>query len=58
MPACPPSFPRFLLIWGKKFNLDRSKSETILGIKYRDLKETLVEMAEWMINSKMIPDNR
>jgi nucleoside-diphosphate-sugar epimerase len=24
MPECPPAFPRFALIWGKDFNLDRS----------------------------------
>ncbi len=38
--------------------MDNSKSTSILGIKYYDLKDTLVGMAETMIGLGMLPDNR
>jgi hypothetical protein len=47
-----------LPMWGKTFNLDHSQSEKILNIEYRDLKETIIEMAEAMIKLNIIADKR
>ena len=58
MAECPPGNPRFAIMWGKEYKLDRSKSESILGIKYHNIKDTVVDMSESMINLGMLPDNR
>ncbi len=58
MAECPPENKRFKVIWEKHFIVNHSKSERLLGIKYIDIKETLIQMAEKMIDSGLIPDNR
>ncbi len=58
MTECPPENKRFKLIWEKNFNMNHLKSEKLLGIKYIDIKDTLIQMAEKMIDSGLIPDNR
>ena len=55
---CPPENLRFKNVWGHKYDLDNSKSTEILGIKYYDIKDTVVDMAETMIGLGMLPDNR
>ena len=58
MEACPPNNPRFAAMWEKQYQLNHSKSVDILGIKYQDIKETMVDMAESLIENGLIPDNR
>jgi dihydroflavonol-4-reductase len=58
MAESPPDNKRFKLIWEKKFNISHAKSEKLLGIEYLDIKETLIDMAEKMIEDGLIPDNR
>ena len=58
MEACPPNNPRFAAMWEKKYQLNHSKSVDILGIKYHDIKDTMVDMAESLIENGLIPDNR
>ena len=38
--------------------LENTKSTTILGLKYHDIKNTLVDMTESLIAHGMVPDNR
>ena len=58
MTECPPENKRFKLVWERKYDVDHSKSERLLGIKYIDIKDTLIEMAEKMIQDRVIPDHR
>jgi dihydroflavonol-4-reductase len=58
MEQCPPENVRFKNIWGRHYDLVNTKSQEILGIKYYDIKDTVVSMAEAMINHGMVPDNR
>jgi hypothetical protein len=51
MEACPPNNPRFAAMWEKKYQLNHSKSVDILGIKYHDIKDTMVDMAESLIEN-------
>ena len=58
MTECPPDNKRFKLVWERKYDVDHSKSERLLGINYIDIKDTLIEMAEKMIQDGIIPDHR
>lgn len=58
MEQCPPNNPRFEIMWDRTYNMDHTKSVEVLGIKYHDIKDTLIDMAEGLIDFGMIPDNR
>ena len=58
MTECPPNNPRFAIMWEKNYDMNHSKSVEILGIKYHEIKDTMVDMAESMIEAGMLPDNR
>ena len=45
-------------MWDKRSEFDNSRSKTILGIQYHEVKDTLVAMATQMIDDGIIPDNR
>ena len=58
MAECPPNNPRFALMWDCRYEMDNTKSKEILGIKYYDIKNTMVDMAESLIANGTIPDLR
>jgi nucleoside-diphosphate-sugar epimerase len=58
MEECPPENVRFKNAWGHHWKLDNTRSTSILGIKYHDVKDTLVDMTEALISHSMIPDNQ
>ena len=45
-------------MWEKVYKIDNSRSKEILGIKYYEISDTLVSMAEALINNGVLPDNR
>ena len=45
-------------VWGMKITVENSKSEQMLGFKFRDLKTATLEMAESLIDLGYIPDKR
>lgn len=47
-----------LLIWGKEAQVDNSKAQRILGVRFRPAKESFFEMAESMIAAGVIKDKR
>jgi hypothetical protein len=55
---CPVDNLRFKNNWKRNYNLDNTKSQEILGIRYYDIKETLFSMIETMIEHGMLPDYR
>ena len=63
---CPMKFASFfsatvkemLPNWGKPILMDNSSSQKILGIQYRDTKESIIALAECMIENGVIPDKR
>lgn len=55
MTECPPGNLRQKTIWGQSFKLDRTKSEKILKVQYHSMKDTLVTMANGMIEAGIIP---
>jgi dihydroflavonol-4-reductase len=58
---CPMDNPRakmLQLLWNREYRLDRTRSENVLGIKYHDIKDTVIDMAESFVELGMIPDNR
>jgi nucleoside-diphosphate-sugar epimerase len=58
MAECPPGNLRFQVMWEKRSEFDNSRSKTVLGIQYHDIKDTLVSMATQMIDDGVLPDNR
>lgn len=58
MAECPPDNLRFKAMWEKNYNLDNSKSVKVLGIQYKPIEDTMISMAEGMIEAGMLPDNR
>jgi hypothetical protein len=57
MEECPPENFRFKNAWGHHLKLDNTRSTSILGIKYHDVKDTFVDMTEALISHSMIPDD-
>jgi nucleoside-diphosphate-sugar epimerase len=47
-----------LPLWGQEFNVLNDKSKRILGIEYHKMDDTLVSMAESMIEAGLIKDKR
>eukprot|EP00347_Sterkiella_histriomuscorum_P002260 403368849 len=47
-----------LPFWNKALNLDNRKSREILGIQYQNTRDTIVGMADSMIDSGLIKDKR
>ena len=45
-------------IWGVKMTIENSKSEEVLGFKFRDFKTATLDMAESLIDLGYIPDKR
>ena len=58
MAECPQGNLRFKNMWEKEFTFDHSRSVKTLGIEYHTNKETLIDMANQMINDGVLPDNR
>lgn len=55
---CPADNLRFQTLWDIEPQFDNSKSKKVLGIKYLSLEDTLVTMANQLINEGLIPDKR
>jgi nucleoside-diphosphate-sugar epimerase len=47
-----------MLQWGKYIKADNTKSKTKLGVKYRPIEETIVEMGYSCIENGYVPDKR
>ena len=45
-------------LWGKKYTLDNSRSISELKLEYIPMKESLIEMANTMIDLGYLPDKR
>ena len=45
-------------LWEQTYEIDNTRAQTILGINFRELDETLVDMAEAMIALGLIPEKR
>ncbi len=43
-------------MWDRTYNFDHTKSVEVLGLKYHDIKDTIIDMAENMIEMGMLPD--
>ena len=40
--------------WGQKFTFDNSETEKVLGIKFKDWRDTLFEMVEYLIKTDFL----
>lgn len=58
MVDCPSMMTKFKLNWNKVYTMDNTRSVEILGVKYHEMKDTMVSMAEQMIADGMIPEKR
>jgi nucleoside-diphosphate-sugar epimerase len=53
-----PTVKMILPMWGKEFKIDNKRSREILGIDYRQKRETIIEMANALISYGYIKDKR
>ena len=44
--------------WGMNIQIENSSTKQVLGIEFKDIKTSTLEMAESLINSGYIPDKR
>ena len=47
-----------LRMWGKEWTVDNSKTRSELGIEFQDMKTSLVDMVESLIEQGYIPEKR
>lgn len=43
-------------MWGKQSKMDTTPSQELLGIKYRSVKESALDMVEALISTGYVPD--
>lgn len=55
MAECPPDNKRYASLWDFSYKVDNSKTKKELGIAHKDIKKSLVEMAQSMIEHGLIP---
>ena len=58
MKTPPPDNSLYELLWGRYYRVDNYKSNSILGLSYRNIDDTLIAAADAMIDSGQITDLR
>ena len=45
-------------LWGMQQSFDNSKTREVLGIQFRDIKQSVIEMSVTLIETGYVPDKR